>query len=225
MNLFRVPLTEYSDHYDLARFNLSWRVCYFMVVVLTVLGGMLFLLGQPAYVPTVIGAVSVGIFLFILKKTRKYGLVAGIFCLLGTALCQYTLIYYLTQYHMVDVLWIMVIVLYTFFMLGKNWGVVILSLNVVGILLFVFLRLNDNLLLLGELKEGEILALGLNFLICGLLIAFLILQFLNVIKKAENDLRSLNDELMEQNTTVAHQNQEKTVMLSEIHHRVRIIYK
>lgn len=126
---------------------------------------------------------------------------------------------------MVDVLWIMVIVLYTFFMLGKNWGVVILSLNVVGILLFVFLRLNDNLLLPGELKEGEILALGLNFLICGLLIAFLILQFLNVIKKAENDLRSLNDELMEQNTTVAHQNQEKTVMLSEIHHRVRIIYK
>ena len=126
---------------------------------------------------------------------------------------------------MVDVLWIMVIVLYTFFMLGKNWGVVILSLNVVGILLFVFLRLNDNFLLPGELKEGEILALGLNFLICGLLIAFLILQFLNVIKKAENDLRSLNDELMEQNTTVAHQNQEKTVMLSEIHHRVRIIYK
>jgi two-component sensor histidine kinase len=122
---------------------------------------------------------------------------------------------------MVDVLWMMVIGLYTFFMLGKAWGVFILMLNLAGIILFLFLRLNENLPLIGQLEDGKIMALAFNFLICMKLIIFLILQFLNVIKKAENDLRAVNKELVDQNNTIISQNQEKTVMLREIHHRVK----
>lgn len=221
MNPFKVPQTEYTDHYDLARFRLSWRVSIFMSIVLSILAALLMWLEQNVFYPTLIGVAAVFCFLFVLYKTRKYGFVAIIFCLLGTILCQLTLNFFPEEYHMVDVMWIMVITLYTFFMLGKNWGVLVLALNTLGILLYVFVCLNHNLSMIGTLVLGQIIGLAINFLLCSMLIGFLILQFLKVIQKAENDLRNLNDELMEQNITVAHQNQEKTVMLREIHHRVK----
>lgn len=122
---------------------------------------------------------------------------------------------------MVDMLWIMIVVLYTFFTLGRIWGVVILISNIIGIISFLFLCLNENLTLTGQLEKGQLIGLGFNFAICALLIIFLILQFLKVIEKAENNLRNVNEELKHQNATVALQNQEKTVMLKEIHHRVK----
>lgn len=221
MSLFSIPKTDYTDHYDLARFSLSWRVCIFMAFALSLLGILLFILEQPASVPTFFGAFSVIGFLIILQKTRKYGLVAIIFTVLGTALCQFTLISFVSEYHMVDVMWIMVTCLYTFFMLGKKWGVINLAFNIIGIIVFILFRLNENLTLIGQLEEGKVIALAFNFAICGLLVTFLILQFLKVIQKAENDFRAINNELKEQNTTVAIQNEEKTVMLREIHHRVK----
>jgi len=192
-----------------------------MSFLLSVLGTLLFILGQPAWILALIGAISTIAFLVIMQRTRKYGLIAIIFSILGTILCQFTLLYFISEYHMVDVLWIMIIALYTFFMLGKIWGVVVLSVNILGVILFVLFRLNENLTLVGQLEEGKVIALALNFAICGLLITSLILQFLKVIQQAENDFRSVNQELVEQNTTVALQNEEKTVMLKEIHHRVK----
>ena len=85
---------------------------------------------------------------------------------------------------MVDVLWMMVIVLYTFFMLGKTWGSAILIANTTGVAIFVLLVLNLNLSLIGELNSAQLTGLVINFIVCNLLIAFLLLQFLKVISKA-----------------------------------------
>ncbi|GAB5416243.1 MAG: hypothetical protein Crog4KO_11730 [Crocinitomicaceae bacterium] len=192
-----------------------------MLFTLIILGVLLYAADQPAYLPTFFGAIQVLIFLIILKKTRRYRGMAITFSVSGTLLCQFTLLYYTGEYHMVDVLWMMVIVLYTFFMLGKVWGTIVLAVNTIGVACFVVFVLNLNLSLLGELSSGQLLGLVVNFIVCHLLIAFLILQFLRVIRKAENDFRRVNIELKEQNETVALQNEEKTVMLKEIHHRVK----
>ncbi len=221
MNPFKVPVTEYTDHYDLARYSLAWRVSMFMSIVLSILAVMLMSLNQDVFYPTLVGVAAVIGFLLVLYRTRKYGFVAIIFCLLGTVLCQFTLIYFTEEFHMVDVMWILIITLYTFFMLGRSWGVLVLALNTLGIFYYVFACLNLNLSSIGTLEFGHIVGLAINFLVCSTLIGFLILQFLKVIRKAENDLRTVNDELKSQNAMVAVQNQEKTVMLREIHHRVK----
>ena len=122
---------------------------------------------------------------------------------------------------MVDVLWMMLITLYTFFMLGKNWGVAVLIANTAGTVFFVLYCLNENLSLIGSLEPKQVGGLAVNFIICNALIGFVLLHFLRVIRKAENDLREVNEELKEQNETVALQSREKTVMLREIHHRVK----
>lgn len=192
-----------------------------MAVFITLLGFTLLAVRQVIFLPTFLGTGAVIAFLIVLKRTKRYELIAVLFSIIGTALCQLTLIYFTDEYHMVDSMWILVIVLYTFFMLGKVWGVVVLAVNTLGIGLFIAFVLNTNLRELEPLSNGHILGQIINFTICAILIAFLIFQFLNVIQIAENDFRQVNRELKDQNETIAVQNKEKTVMLREIHHRVK----
>ncbi len=156
-----------------------------------------------------------------LMVTRRYGPVGIIFCLSGTLLCQITLILFPEEFHFVDLLWIMIIVLYTFFMLGRVWGLAMIVLNSVGVIYFINGVLNHSLTLVGNLSQPEIIGLSVNVAICFSLITYLIFQFLYVIRLAENDFRTLNNELQEQNSKVAFQSEEKTLMLREIHHRVK----
>lgn len=146
---------------------------------------------------------------------------AVVFAIVGTILCQVTLLLFPEEYHFVDLFWILIITLYTFFMLGKNWGVAVFGTNAIGVVVFVLFILNDSIVLVGTLVQGEIISLAINVAICAAMIGYLIFQFLNVIQIAENDFRQVNAELKDQNAMVAIQNEEKTVMLREIHHRVK----
>ncbi len=192
-----------------------------MAFVLALLGLAFLILDQFVFLPTFIGAITVGILLFLLYTRRRHELVSIIFGLMGTILCQITLLLFPEEFHFVDLLWILVITLYTFFMLGRVWGVVIFAANTVGVVVFVLFILNYSLDILPPLNQGEIWGLAINIAICSLLIGYLIFQFLYVIRLAENDFRQANLELKEQNETIAMQHQEKTVMLREIHHRVK----
>lgn len=192
-----------------------------MTIVLSVLGFTLLYIGQLVYMPTFIGLFVVLGLLAILYITRRYRTVGMIFCLSGSILSQITLIFFPQEFHFVDLMWIIIIVLYTFFMLGRIWGVAIIILNTIGVIYFTNAVLNESLTLVGTLTQPEIIGLSVNIAICFSLITYLIFQFLYVIRLAENDFRKINSELQEQNSKVALQNEEKTVMLREIHHRVK----
>lgn len=192
-----------------------------MTVFIGFLSVVLLAMRQVVFLPTLMGTCITIVFLGIMYKTRKYELVALLFSILGTVMCQLTLLYYTKEYHMVDTMWILVISLYTFFMLGKTWGVIVFAANTAGILYFVIFLLNTNLDTLGTLSEGYIFGQVINFVIAALMISFLIFQFLNVIQVAEIDFRTMNKELREQNKIIVDQNKEKTIMLREIHHRVK----
>lgn len=221
MNIFQPPKTDYSDHYDLARFNLSWKVSLFMSMVLIFLGSTFVGLGQIVYIPTFLGLSITLSLVYVQWKTRRYQLVSTIFAVTGTVLCQFTLLFYPEQFHFVDLMWIIIILLYTFFMLGRVWGLVLTLINTTGVIFFILFVLNTNLASVDSLATGQIIALSVNFGICGIIIAFLLFQFLNVINIAETNFRQVNDTLRDRNAKVEDQHQEKTVMLREIHHRVK----
>lgn len=221
MFLLRVPNTGFSDAYDIARFKLTWRICLFMTIVLAFLGLALLFLDQPVYGPTFAGFGMVLSFLLIMYKTGDYRLVAFSFTLLGVFMCAYTLLAFPDQYHFVDTMWMMIITLYAFFTLGRVWGVVTLMLNTLAIIVFVLFILNESLSLVGELSRGENIALAVNFAMCSAIIAYLIFQFVRTIEIAEKGYKDANEELLRKNKEVAIQNDEKTVMLKEIHHRVK----
>src|SRR5690606_19805554 len=72
-----------------------------------------------------------------------------------------------------------------------------------------------------ELSHGAIISLSLNVAMCGLVIGYLIYQFLKTTRFAEEKYIKMTTELQLKNQEVESQNEEKTVMLREIHHRVK----
>jgi two-component sensor histidine kinase len=209
-----IPQSKYTDFYDIARFNLTWNINAFLAFSLPLLAVVLFNLGEMSAVPTFIGFLINIISLIILKTTKSYFVPALIFGLLGTILCQYTLLFYDNSYHFVDVIWIIIIVLYVFFTLGKLWGGTILTINILGAVYYILFHLKGNFKNIKSLENGDVYALSINFAISGMIIYYLLNQFFKTTKHAENKYLALTKELEDKNF-------EKTIMLKEIHHRVK----
>ncbi|MBK9193254.1 MAG: sensor histidine kinase [Crocinitomicaceae bacterium] len=218
---FFKPVTRYTNYFDMARFNLNWNINLFLAFALPVLAFALFLFDQPTYLPTLFGCFVPILILVILKTTGEYKTPSILFTVFGVVLCTYTLIGFPTVFHLVDTLWMVITVLYAFFTLGKVWGNAVLAVNSSAIIYFILVQLNYNMSTRIVMAEGELIALSFNTIICGLIISFLILQFIKTTQLAEENYLKTNSELTEKNKEVHQKNEEKTVMLKEIHHRVK----
>ncbi len=216
-----IPKTEHVDFYDIARFKLTWNICLYLTISLPIFALILFYFNQTTVGPTLIGATLTALILFIMYKTKEFWVAGFLFSTLGAVMCQYTLIFFPKEYHFVDTMWVMIIVLYSYFTLGRLWGNIIFLLNLLGIVYYLQFVLNSNLNQLDILQQGELMALSINFFISGLVISYLIYQFLKTTQFAEKQYKNLTTELQNKNLKVENQNVEKTVMLKEIHHRVK----
>ena len=170
--MFSPPKTDYSNFYDVERFNLTWKVCLFLVIFMPILGITLSSLGEISILPTLSASVCAILLLVILKIQKSFYLTSILFSIIGTVLIQLTFILYVESHHIVDTMWMIVIILFAFFTLGKVWGMVVSFFNVIGIIYFLFFVLRENLLAVKDLNYGDILALSVNFIIAfsGLLL-------------------------------------------------------
>jgi len=209
-----VPESKYTNYYDIARYNLTWRLSLILLAFLPVLAIVLFNLGENAAYPSLIGVGLCLLTLLILIKTKSFTLPAILYSVIGAILSQYTLIFFPESYHFVDPAWIMIIVLYAYFTLGKIWGTVVLGFCLTGITYYILEVLNINLEMTKNSGKDDTIALAINFIVCGIIIAFLIFQFLELNSYAESKYITLTD-------TLKDKNKEKTVLLKEIHHRVK----
>ena len=212
--MLKIPKIEYTDYYEIAKFNLTWYFTLILLLFLPLLSIILFLLGDNAAYPSVIGVI-LAIFVFSHLKTRsKYELSAKIYSVIGLALSQFTLNFFPQALHFVDPMWMMIIVLYTYFTLGKVWGTINLGLACAGTTYYILFGFQNNIAFNQQLVFEDLIALALNFIICTAIIAYLIFQVIKMNEYAEQKHIKLN-------STLQNKNIEKTVLLKEIHHRVK----
>jgi two-component sensor histidine kinase len=215
------PDISFSNNYESSRFELTWRINLFLSLVLPFLGLSLYFFDQPAYAPTFVGWLTTLFIVVLMRQTKSYKTASIIFSLLGVFLCTYTLLGIPTEFHLVDPLWMIICILYAYFTRGKIWGNITLTLCAAAIIVFVLFFLNENLNNIKDFTQGELISLAVNVAICCLIIANLVFQFLKTTRFAEQSYLQLNEELTIKNSEVESQNEEKTVMLREIHHRVK----
>lgn len=215
------PETTFSNYYDSARFDLTWKINLLLVIVLPFLAASLYLFNEGAFITTLIGWVICSIILVMLRFTHNVKLPSLLFILVGCLLCASTLISFTASFHLIDTLWMMVVILYAYFTMGKVWGNIALAINIFSLIYFMIFKLNENMVMLKPVTQGEIISLCINSSICGVIIAYLIYQFIHTNRYAEDKYLKITTELQQKNQEVELQNEEKTVMLREIHHRVK----
>lgn len=215
------PETHFEDFYEKARFDLTWKLNFFLAVLLPFLALTLFIFNQGAYLPTLFGwAISI-VNLIVMRQSKNYKIPAYFFSFAGVFLCIYTLFNFKNEVHFVDPLWMVICILYTYFTLGKLWGNINLFLASSSIAIFVLVALPEQIDLIDHLDQPKAIALAVNVCICMIVIAYLIYEFINTTHFAEASYHQMNVELRTKNQEVQLQNEEKSVMLREIHHRVK----
>jgi two-component sensor histidine kinase len=209
-----IPSSNYDNHYDFARFALTWRLTQILLAFLPPLAITLFSLGEMAAYPTLIGIVLCLVQVYVLLKTKNFFVTAVFYCVFGISLCVLTLLFSPNSFHFVDLSWMFIIILYTYFSLGKIWGNSALFVSVLGTTYYILFLLSDNIKNVGILNTDNVIALTINFILCNVIIGYLIFQFLKLNQYAEEKYVSLTD-------TLKIKNKEKTVLLQEVHHRVK----
>lgn len=155
------------------------------------------------------------------SNSRNYLLVFYIYSICGYIIVAFAFMFYHSRIHLVDILWLMTVVFLAFFTLGRKLGYVLLFLSVSVIGIFIFLHLNNQIVTLQQLTIYQQISLLIELIAAFSLNFYLFYLFLELNRYSERKLLESYGQLKEQNTKIRLQNDEKTTLVREIHHRVK----
>lgn len=123
--------------------------------------------------------------------------------------------------HFASAFWIIIINMLVVYILGIRYSVVMLVLSVFVYIYYIEHGIWLNLEKLQE-NRGDLLVITYIEVVLAIFsLGFLMWLILKNAKKSESELKQQNLTLLQQNEIINASNEEKTVMLKEIHHRVK----
>lgn len=219
MNILKAPKLENTDSFTRNKFTLTWYtfIVYFFISIL--LAGLHFNSNYENFIITLLGLGYCGASILYLSITKKHVLVSKVTAILCTISIQYIIYSLINPDRTVDVIWFIIFSLYTFYTVNVRWGVIILLTNFFGlalhqVLLQKYTSITEFTIPLYEAPLSDQFDYYINFIFGVIFMTYLIVKLIN-------EHKQINQELELKNKVVNEQNDEKTVLLKEVHHRVK----
>lgn len=158
--------------------------------------------------------------LFVIYLTRNYIKATIILVLFGFVLVFYSIFFLDVKSDVLEVEWLLVLLVFIFFKLGTIQGIILLviEISLFTIYIFFFYRGDASII-----DYSNLMLVG--YIIEFIFPIFILVSYVHLSVKSNNisekKLRSTNAVLKEQFLKIKEQNEEKTVLLKEIHHRVK----
>ena len=171
-----------------------------------------------AYLIAFIISATVLVYLYTVQKHR---FVFIFYALSGSILANLACHFSLTTPHYVDFLWMILCSFIGFIGYGKRFGLFVLSLNGIGMGLFVFFSLNSHIEVLQPFTLEEQIGAYAEILLAVIIISTILYEFIRFQEIALTNVREVNAELSEKNTLIEEKNNEIITLLKEVHHRVK----
>jgi len=221
LKFLQAPLPPELDIYETTKMRLTWNMQLLLIsalIPLTVITG----LNNSIYCFFYGGSVVVIVLsLIIIKHTGKFRVTSAVLVSILYLAVLYSMFQVDNYIHYLEPFWALLGALYVYFTHGKKWGGLVMIMTIVSTFLFFFYRLNATVEILQNISSFKLISKGLEFAICLSLIGYIIHQFIFLKNHAENELRLMNAALRKKKELVESRNQEKTILLQEIHHRVK----
>jgi len=215
------PQTTFTDYYEKARFDLTWNITLVLALFLFLIF-CFFLIVEPRFALHYgIGAFFTVVATYWLFLKRQYKGVARMLTICSCFLVNTSIFLLPNSIHYIEPFWILIIALYAFFTLGKNWGFFFILANLISIGLYFVFFLYENILRIEAISLGQALGMTLEFALCCGIIGYIVNQFLSTNLRAESELKMANEKITGEKSVVEKLVKEKTVLLQEIHHRVK----
>jgi two-component sensor histidine kinase len=220
-NIFKFPETNFTNFYDIARFKVAWKIMVYMSIALCVFGVFFLFVNVVNAVQYFIGgAVYFGGMLY-LRSSFNYKLVSIVvaFSTAFLILLSPFIIHDVPQF--IEPLWLITLLIFVYYNVGMKWGNILLSFITVFGVIYIWFFLNIPKSVTYPLTDLQLGAIIAEFLLCISVVGYFLCNAIHSTEFIENRYMEANDELNKQNKMIVSQNEEKTVLLQEIHHRVK----
>jgi two-component sensor histidine kinase len=111
--------------------------------------------------------------------------------------------------------------MFSFFGLGKKYGALFLVANLGTVIYYTLFSVNNNIHELNELDLMGRIALMVELLVATFSISYVVYQFTIFHTYSYKGLSEANSELQNQHQVIDTKNNENTILIKEIHHRVK----
>lgn len=220
MNFLKAPSHSYTEFLDISKYNTTWVVNFYMSLFLFVISFYYFFVDAYNFKIYFYGFVVSLFGYLIMYLTRSY-FITTLFLVSSILISIFLFIYFLNnKSDIIEIEWLLMLLVFTFFKLGQKYGIVLLLIIIALYTNYVF-----------NYYDGDVSLLNYSFpMLVGYILEFAFPMFIMVYylylsvksnKISEKNLRSTHAVLQEQYLKIKQQNEEKTVLLKEIHHRVK----
>lgn len=214
--------SEVITYFEELRVKLAFRMTMLFLIIFSLLSYTRYFESIESFSMMAVATTISAICMILMRSNNKnYLLVFYIYSICGYIIVAFALMFYHSRIHLVDIMWLMTVVFLAFFTLGRKLGYVLLFLSVVVIGLFIFLHLDYQILSLGKQTLYEKISLLIELIAAFILNFYLFYLFLELNRYSEKKLLESYAQVMDQNAKILQQNEEKTTLVREIHHRVK----
>lgn len=209
-------MNKINPEFEKAKFLVTRNVLIFTASGLLLLMILNILTNDDNLLRIIIGFLISSVTLVILLKTKTYLAPASIALIMGYFLNMSSLFTDSNYSNFIDIFWMLNISLFAFFSVGKRIGLIYLYINIISLTIVTILTKYEFLIRIKaqEVSLGLSINFSINVLVCTAAFGYLISQIFIQTERANHKMLQINSELNKQYD-------EKSIMLKEIHHRVK----
>ena len=214
-------LIEAKGFHDKTRINLLFNLA-FSVLILGLIASIISLIFEtyPILIPA-FGNVILATITLVLLKFSNFQFAATIYFSALFLLLFGNLIFNDGTMHIGSPFWVMLLNVLVIYILGKAWGIFYLTISMLGFSYYIIFVFPTTIEITRDLPTATYYSAVYETVFVLIILGYII----SIILKASRDSDELHKEqktaLIHQNETITQRNEEKTVLLKEIHHRVK----
>ncbi|MCC5923022.1 MAG: sensor histidine kinase [Crocinitomicaceae bacterium] len=223
MKIFQLitPRTAYTSFNERAKFSLTFRTCFLFSIVIGTITTISYI-SRDAFFYHYLGVFILSCSgLIYMHLAKKYQAVSIVICSFATIIIYLSVFQIKGAVHIIEALWMIVIVLFSFFTLNKWWGFTFIFFNVLLYVIYFNTYFFSNLQDFSNMTSTTQIIMSVEFTFTMFLIGFIMHHFHEVTEHANQKRRKAYEQLSLEKAIVDKQNIEKTALLQEIHHRVK----
>lgn len=211
----------YPDETDQVKFKLIWNLTVIASAVLIILTSVFFFDPSDAKYTYFAGLIVSLAGLTYLIITKRFFEVYIFYAIAGTLVLQIDSNLTLDTPHLANFFWVLLVTIMTVFGCNLRVASLFLFVNLIGIIIYSQLSLNNHYEIMNGVSNINSFAIALELVAIFSIISYVVFLFVKTRKMAEQKLIEANKALEAQNREIIKRDEEKTILVKEIHHRVK----